>query len=216
MNLVVHGQTRRNARNAREDIGTWSQTWRGEETLEALQHALGRVGAGRGTAPSLLGSGYANALRASVPIGANLIERCSHIAHGFLHIPSSYASLRRRLRSWNSGAMTHSQPPSDRFHTVSAAEERRMLLDDDARYHQTRRYLHPLVQRAVAGFVPPGRQRDESVTSLLDQIPVAAQRYLAREGRADIRFSVYFTWYIHEYARRFHDGSRSAHGSGIQ
>jgi len=85
----------------------------------------------------------------------------------------------------------------EQFEPLSRAEELRILEGDDPAFSHARAYLEPLVRQALIRIDIAPDDFDVMKTRILDQVPVAAQRFLSQSDRP-FSFAVYFTWYIHE------------------
>jgi len=85
------------------------------------------------------------------------------------------------------------------FKPKNTKEEYALLTGDDEYLSKTTEYLLPLIDQALP------RIQDESARTLHRKnlrvaIPIAAKRFLENPDniRKEIKFSIYFTWYIHQ------------------
>lgn len=88
---------------------------------------------------------------------------------------------------------------SSRFKRLPRKQEIEVVRTDTPTFMHTRRYLQPLIQRAMERADIPLKDRPLMQKRILSDVPVAAKRFLARienEGEKNTIFSVYFTWYI--------------------
>lgn len=84
------------------------------------------------------------------------------------------------------------------FEPKTASEEYDLLIGDNSSFDETARYLFPLIEQALSKI------KDKEIKILHEKnlkkiIPIAARRFLeGHKNEKDIKFSVYFTWYIHQ------------------
>ncbi len=90
--------------------------------------------------------------------------------------------------------------PQKLFHPRERAGELDLLLNDDIQFSRTKQYLDDLVTDALNRFDLREDQFTELRQQLLNDVPIAAERFLGSEKsmNATYRFSTYFTWYIAE------------------
>jgi hypothetical protein len=86
------------------------------------------------------------------------------------------------------------------FSPLGRAEEIDILLNDDDEFNATKLYLDSLIMDALSRFQLSDEQLTQLHRQLLDDIPIAARRFLGSEKSmsADYQFCTYFTWYIAE------------------
>jgi hypothetical protein len=84
------------------------------------------------------------------------------------------------------------------FTQKSPSEERAMLLGDDALCTQTKIYLAPLINAALARQKISTEETRRLSDEILSDVPIARERFFsnARNITENTKFSVYFTWYI--------------------
>lgn len=87
----------------------------------------------------------------------------------------------------------------EQFKALSRADELRLLRGDDEAFSAARAYLEPLVRQALTRIDIAPATFDAMKNRILDQVPVAAERFLSQRDRP-FSFAAYFTWYIHEAA----------------
>ncbi|MDQ3808069.1 MAG: hypothetical protein M3298_07880 [Thermoproteota archaeon] len=100
--------------------------------------------------------------------------------------------------------------PRKLFHPQDRAEELDLLINDDDEFAKTKQYLGNLIADALNRFDLHTDQLTELHQQLLDDVPVAAKRFLGSEKsmNASYKFSTYFTWYIAERVNRIDDLKR--------
>lgn len=89
------------------------------------------------------------------------------------------------------------------FKPKNTKEEYALLVGDDKEFSKTTEYLLPLIDQALLSI------RDEAARkfhrdNLIQMVRIATQRFLENPDniRKEIKFSTYFTWYIHEELKK--------------
>ena len=83
------------------------------------------------------------------------------------------------------------------FIPKTVKEERKIVSNDDPFFMQTKEYLKPLIWTAINYFKLPEKIQTDLFWELVNDVPVAAQRFLEHNGlKKDYKFSAYFGWYI--------------------
>lgn len=83
-------------------------------------------------------------------------------------------------------------------------EELDILLSDDEQFNKTKQYLDSLILDVLSRFNLSDEKVAQLHQQLLDDVPVAARRFLDSEQSmsATYKFCTYFTWYIAERVNR--------------
>ena len=87
-----------------------------------------------------------------------------------------------------------------KFIPLSREEEIALLRSDDKNFNATRKYLADLITSSLNHFVFSAEEQTQLYQQLLDDVPVAAERFLRNQdpANANYTFAIYFTWYISE------------------
>jgi hypothetical protein len=85
------------------------------------------------------------------------------------------------------------------FNSKNASEKYALLVADNVSFDNTTDYIYPLIEKALLKIKD---NQDKSIheKNLKELIPVAAKRFLSNPDniRKEVKFSVYFTWYINK------------------
>jgi hypothetical protein len=86
------------------------------------------------------------------------------------------------------------------FTPLEREQELLILLNDDDSFTNTKHYLDALILQALSHFKFTREQHDTLHHQLVNDVPLAASRFLNNERNidADFKFCTYFTWYISE------------------
>lgn len=82
----------------------------------------------------------------------------------------------------------------------TAQEEFEMIISDKGDFQEMQQYLDPVIRKAIQkkkfGFSDETKER--LYNEIVKDIPIATNRFVANKKQIDenIKFSVYFTWYI--------------------
>lgn len=85
------------------------------------------------------------------------------------------------------------------FKPKNTKEEYALLVGDDKNFSKTTEYLLPLINQALLRIRKEDARKSHQ-ENLIKIIPLAIERFLENSDniRKEIKFSTYFTWYIHE------------------
>jgi hypothetical protein len=90
------------------------------------------------------------------------------------------------------------------FESLSINEELALLNRDTPGFPHTQAYLEPLIESILDRCGLTGLQREKSRRLLLDDVVLAAGRFLSdpKNLSGEYKFSTYFTWYVGERLNR--------------
>ncbi|MBP6886103.1 MAG: hypothetical protein KBC02_02575 [Candidatus Pacebacteria bacterium] len=89
------------------------------------------------------------------------------------------------------------------FSPMTQVEEFQMLAHDDGRLSATTRYLENLILSALSIFSGDEHEKTRALKNLRDVIPLVVSRYLGNPKSKQHKFSVYYSWYIHEEFKKY-------------
>lgn len=85
-------------------------------------------------------------------------------------------------------------------------EEIAMILDDDASFSNTKKYISVYVKTAVdekCAYLSKTKQK-KLYEEIMADVPIAIERFLVndRHKKADYKFSTYFSWYMAQHINK--------------
>jgi len=85
-----------------------------------------------------------------------------------------------------------------KFNQKSITEEYKLIQNDTFDFFETKKYLEPLIINAIKHFKLEKIVQKKLIIEILSDMPIAVKKFLTNKEnmKKNIKFSLYFTWYI--------------------